>query len=188
VWWLENDILAVHHHPRLAHGKLIEAIQGMADVKTHQYAVLSPNGESVTMMPIRKNMPMSSTTTKALAATAMVVPCVKEGENCFEDEDDWKDTMEEHGVKDQDRQKMVHEARDKELTQKTVEGRKGLRGGAGREQGQIGGAGTVIGKDSPAVVRAALNGGKDFAGRHGLSGNTHRGTPAAYLGELAGTR
>ena len=54
----------------------------------------------------------------------MVVPCVKEGENCFEDDDDWKDTMEEeHGVKDQDRQEVVHEARDKELTQATVEGR-----------------------------------------------------------------
>jgi hypothetical protein len=123
VWWLENEILAVHHHLRLAHGKLIEAMQGMENVKTHQYAVLSPDGESVTMTPIRKSMPMSSTTTKALAATAMVVPCMKEGENCFEDEDDWKDTMEEHGAKNQDRQEMVHEARDKELTQATVEGR-----------------------------------------------------------------
>jgi hypothetical protein len=74
VWWLENDILAVHHHLRLAHGEL-------------------------------------------------VVPCVKEGENCFEDEDDWKDIMEEHGVKDQDRQELVHDARDKELMQATVEGR-----------------------------------------------------------------
>ena len=31
--------------------------------------------------------------------------------------------MEDHGIEDQDRQEMVHEARDKELAQATVEGR-----------------------------------------------------------------
>jgi hypothetical protein len=86
-------------------------------------AVLSPNGESAAMMPICKNMPMSPTTTEALAATTVVVPCMKEGENRFEDEDEWKDIMEEHGAKDQDRQEPVHEARDKELMQAAVEGR-----------------------------------------------------------------
>jgi hypothetical protein len=75
------------------------------------------------MIPIRKNMPMSSATTKALAAAAMVVPCMKEGENCFEDENEWKNTMEDHTAADQDRQELVHEARDKELAQATVEGR-----------------------------------------------------------------
>jgi hypothetical protein len=75
------------------------------------------------MTPIRKNMPMSLATTKALAAVITVVPCMKEGGNCFENEDDWKDIMEEHTVADKDRQELVHEARDKELAQATVEGR-----------------------------------------------------------------
>jgi hypothetical protein len=106
----------VHHHLQNAHGELIEAMQGMENVKTHQLALLSPDGESVTMIPIRKNMPISSATTKALAA-AMVVPCMREGENCFEDEGEWKNTMEDHTAADQDRQELVHEARDKELAQ-----------------------------------------------------------------------
>jgi hypothetical protein len=77
------------------------------------------------MIPIHKNMPMSSTTTKVLTAAAMAVPCMTEGENCFEDEDEWKNTMEDHSTEDQDRQEMVHvhEARDKELAQAAVEGR-----------------------------------------------------------------
>jgi hypothetical protein len=188
VWWLENEILAVHHHLQKAHGELIEAMQDKKNVKTHQFVLLSPDGESVTMVPIRKNMPMSSTTTKALAAAAMVVPCMKEGENCFEDEDKWKNTMEDHSVEDQYRQEMVHEARDKELAQAAVEGRKSPRGECGREQRQFGGAGEGIWKGPSAVVRAAHSGGKDFAGWHGGSGAPHAGTTAGYLGELAGTR
>jgi hypothetical protein len=48
---------------------------------------------------------------------------MKEGESCFGDEDEWKNTTEDHSPEDQDRQEMVHEARDKELAQATVEGR-----------------------------------------------------------------
>jgi hypothetical protein len=34
VWWLENDILTVHHHLKNAHGELIAAMQGMENVKS----------------------------------------------------------------------------------------------------------------------------------------------------------
>jgi hypothetical protein len=116
--------LAVHHHLKKAHGELREVMRGMENVKTHQFTLLSTDEESVTMIPIRKNMPMSSATTKALAAVAAVVPCMKEGgNNCFEDENEWKHIKKEHTAADQDRQELVHEARDKELAQATVEGR-----------------------------------------------------------------
>jgi hypothetical protein len=187
VWWLGNEILAVHHYLQRAHGELSEAILDIKNVKTHQFALISPDGGSVIMVPIRKNMPMSATTTKALAAAATVVPCMKEGENCFEDEDEWKNnTMEDHSVADMDRQDMVHEAR--QGAGASNGGRKSLRGDAGREQDQIGGAGTDIGKDPAAVVRAAHNGETDFAGWHGGSGASHARTTNGDLGELAGTR
>jgi hypothetical protein len=38
----------------------------MQNVKTHQYALLSADKESVTMIPIRKNMPVSPASTEAL--------------------------------------------------------------------------------------------------------------------------
>jgi hypothetical protein len=66
---------------------------------------------------------MSAATTQALAATAMVVPCLKSGENGFEDPEEWKDIMEDHSVADTDRQELVREARSKDLAQATVEGR-----------------------------------------------------------------
>jgi hypothetical protein len=45
------------------------------------------------------------------------------GENCFEDESEWQQIMEDHApLRDQDRQEMAHEARDKELAKATVEG------------------------------------------------------------------
>jgi hypothetical protein len=48
---------------------------------------------------------------------------VKGGENCFEDENEWKTIMEDHTYEDQERQTLVHEARDKDLAQAAVEGR-----------------------------------------------------------------
>jgi hypothetical protein len=66
---------------------------------------------------------MSTATTQALAATVMVVPCLKSGENAFEDSEEWKDIMEDHSVADTDRQELVREARNKDLAQATVEGR-----------------------------------------------------------------
>jgi hypothetical protein len=47
------------------------------------------------------------------------------GENCFEDENEWQQIMEDHTLRDQDIQEVVciHEARDKELAKATVEGR-----------------------------------------------------------------
>jgi hypothetical protein len=75
------------------------------------------------MIPIRKTMPMSPASTEALTAVATVVPCMQVGENCFEDENEWQHIMEDHTLRDQDRQEMVHEARDKELAKATVEGR-----------------------------------------------------------------
>jgi hypothetical protein len=44
------------------------------------------------------------------------------GENCFEDESEWQQIMEDHTPRDQDRQEMAHEARDRELAKATVEG------------------------------------------------------------------
>jgi hypothetical protein len=64
---------------------------------------------------------MSPASTAALTAVTTVVPCMKVGENCFEDENEWQHIMEDHTVKDQDRQEMVHEARDKELAKATVD-------------------------------------------------------------------
>jgi hypothetical protein len=43
---------------------------------------------------------MSTATTQALAATVTVVPCLKGGENGFEDPEEWKDIMEDHSVAD----------------------------------------------------------------------------------------
>jgi hypothetical protein len=60
---------------------------------------------------------------QALAAAALVVPCLKNGEHGFEDSDEWKNTMEDHSTADTDRQDLVREARNKELAQATVEGR-----------------------------------------------------------------
>jgi hypothetical protein len=45
------------------------------------------------------------------------------GENCFEDENEWQQIMEDHTPRDQDRQEVIHEACDKELAKATVEGR-----------------------------------------------------------------
>ena len=104
----------MHYHVQRAHGGLSESMANMENVKTHQFAKLSDDGESVTMVPIRKDMPMSSATTQALAATVTVVPCLKGGENGFEDSQEWKETMEEHSVADTDRQELVREARQKE--------------------------------------------------------------------------
>jgi hypothetical protein len=98
-------------------------MEEMQNVKSYQYAQLSADRESVTMIPIRKNMPMSPASTEALTAVATMVPCMKVGENCFEDENEWQQIMEDHTIRDQDRQEMVHEARDKELATATVEGR-----------------------------------------------------------------
>jgi hypothetical protein len=75
------------------------------------------------MIPIRKGMPMSSATTKALPAVETVTACMKEGRNYFEDENKQKSTVEDHTTEDQERQILVHEARDKELAQAAVEGR-----------------------------------------------------------------
>ena len=123
MWWLEQDLGAVHYHAQRAHGGLSEAMADLKNVKTHQFAKLSDDGESVTMVPIRKDMPMSSATTQALAATMTVVPCLKSGENGLEDSQEWKETMEEHSVADTDRQELVREARQKDLAQATTEGR-----------------------------------------------------------------
>jgi hypothetical protein len=68
-------------------------------------------------------MAMSTATTQALAATVAVVPCLKGGENGFEDSEEWKDIIEDHSVADTDRQELVREARSKDLAQATVEGR-----------------------------------------------------------------
>jgi hypothetical protein len=70
----------------------------MRNVSAHQFALLAPNGEPVRMIPIRKGMPMSSANTKALSTVATVTPCVKGGADCFEDENEWKTTMEDHGT------------------------------------------------------------------------------------------
>ena len=113
----------MHYHVQRAHDGLSEAMADMENVKTHQFAKLSDDGESVTMVPIRKNMAMSSATTQALAATVTVVPCLKGGENGLEDSEEWKDTMEDHSVADTDRQELVREARQKDLAQATREGR-----------------------------------------------------------------
>jgi hypothetical protein len=48
---------------------------------------------------------------------------LKNGENGFEDPDEWKHIMEDHSVADTDRQDLVREARNKELAQAAVEGR-----------------------------------------------------------------
>jgi hypothetical protein len=66
---------------------------------------------------------MSPASTEALTAVATVVPCMQVGENCFEDENEWQQIMEDHALRDQDRQEMVHEARDRELAKATVGGR-----------------------------------------------------------------
>jgi hypothetical protein len=93
TWWFEQDLGAVHFHVQRAHGGLSEVMANMENVKTHQFAKLSDDGESVAMVPIRKNVAMSTATTQALAATVTVVPCLKGGENGFEDSEEWKDTM-----------------------------------------------------------------------------------------------
>ena len=120
---VEQDLGAVHYHAQRAHGGLSEVMADLKNVRTHQFAKLSDDGESVTMVPIRKDMPMSSATTQALAATMTVVPCLKSGENGLEDSQEWKETMEEHSVADTDRQELVREARQKDLAQATTEGR-----------------------------------------------------------------
>jgi hypothetical protein len=78
------------------------------------------------MIPIRKNMPMSHyvvDNNEGAGGDGNGGAMHEEGENCFEDEDVWKNTMEDRSAEDQDRQEMLHEARDKELAQATVEGR-----------------------------------------------------------------
>jgi hypothetical protein len=103
LWWFEHDLGAVHFHIQRAHGGLSETMSDMENVKTHQFAKLSDDGEPVAIAPIRKNMAMSTATTQALAATVAVVPCLKGGENGFEDSEEWKDVMEDHSVADTDR-------------------------------------------------------------------------------------
>jgi hypothetical protein len=100
VWWLENEISAVHHWFKSELSALKEEMAVMKNVGTHQHALLAPDGESVRMIPIRKGMPMSPAGTMALSAVAMVIPCVKGGENCFEDESEWKTIMEDHTYED----------------------------------------------------------------------------------------
>jgi hypothetical protein len=146
----------------------------MKNVKSHQFAQLSADGESGTMIPIRKNMPMSPASTEALTAVATVVPCVQVGENCFEDENEWQQTMEDHTFRDQDRQELVHEARDKELAKATVEGRAfvvPLHSSMTKPAEQ---ARAFIWKDAIAVVRAAPNREQDNTARcHGGTGGTY---------------
>jgi hypothetical protein len=73
------------------------------------------------MIWIRKNMPVSPASTKALTAVTTVVPCMKVGENCYEYENEWQQVMEDHTAEDSTRQEMAHEARDRELAKATVE-------------------------------------------------------------------
>jgi hypothetical protein len=78
LWWFEHELGAVYFHIQRAHGELSEAMSDMENVKTHQFAKLPDDGESVAMVPIRKNMPMSTATMQALAATVTVVPAMLE--------------------------------------------------------------------------------------------------------------
>ena len=95
----------------------------MQNVRTHEFALLSADKESVTVIRIRKHMPVSPASTEALTAVTTVVPCTKVGENCYGNENEWQQVMEDHTAEDLTRQEMVHEARDKELAKATVEGR-----------------------------------------------------------------
>jgi hypothetical protein len=106
VWWLENGIQAVHYYYKKALGELRVEMADMQNVKTHQYAILSADKESVTMIPIRKNMPVSPASTEALTAVVTVVPCIKVGENCYMRMR--TSVMEDHTAEDLTRQEMVH--------------------------------------------------------------------------------
>ena len=137
-------------------------------------------------------MSMSTATTQALAATVTVVPCLKGGENGFEDSEEWKDIMEDHSVADTDRQELVREARNKDLAQAAVEGRVYLVAldpdrVKSAEQARAPGKAILLWCAARAV-RGACDGVADSTGRHGETGDSHAGTPAGDLGVLAGTR
>jgi hypothetical protein len=72
--------------------------------------------------------------------------------------------MEDHTTKDQDRQEMAHEARDKELAKATVEGRVFVVTLHSRQTRSAEQARAFIWKDAATVVRAALNREQDTAG------------------------
>ena len=112
VWRLENGLEAVHYHYKKALDELKAEMADMQNVRTHEFALLSADKESVTMTRIRKNMPVLPASTEALTAVTTVVPCMKVGENCYEDENGWQQVMEHHTAEDSTRQEMVHEARD----------------------------------------------------------------------------
>jgi hypothetical protein len=161
----------------------------MQDVKSYQYAQLSVDRESVTMIPIRKNMPMSPASTEALTAVAAVAPCMQVGGNCFEDENEWQHIMEDHTPRDQDRQEMVHEARDQELAKDTVEGRAfvvSLHSSMTKsaEQARAFGKALLLW----CAQHSAVNREQDTAGWHGGTGGTYDGATTGGRGVLAATR
>ena len=64
-------------------GELSEVMGEIQNVKSYQYAQLSADRESVTMIPIRNNMPMSPASTEALTAVATVAPCMQVPRKCL---------------------------------------------------------------------------------------------------------
>jgi hypothetical protein len=81
VWQLETGLEAVHYHYKKALDELTAEMAVMQNVRTHEFALLSADKESVAMIRIRKNMPVSPASTEALAAVTTVGPCMKAGES-----------------------------------------------------------------------------------------------------------
>ena len=50
VWQLENGLEAVHYHYKKALDELTAAMKAMQNVRTHEFALLSADKESVTMI------------------------------------------------------------------------------------------------------------------------------------------
>jgi hypothetical protein len=113
---------------------------------------------------------------------------MKVGENCYGDENEWQQVMEDHTAEDPTRQEMVHEARDKELAKAAVEEEEYTCGDSPRGTDEISGAGKGIWKGTADVVRAAIHGEQDTAGEHGTTGGTHDGTKTGDRGALATAR
>jgi hypothetical protein len=109
VWRLGNGLEAMHYHHKQALDELRAEMADMQNVRTHEFAlcILPADKESVTTIRIRKNMPVSPASTEALTVVTAVVPCMKVGENCYEDESEWQQVMEDHTAEDSTRQGMV---------------------------------------------------------------------------------
>jgi hypothetical protein len=98
-----------HHKWKVALDKLKEITEVMPSVTMYEYALLSGDRKSVHMIRITKGSRVSKSSTTAMKASLLAVPCVGGPDGgSGSGENQWKDTMMDCTWKDEEMEEMVH--------------------------------------------------------------------------------